>query len=99
MPSVSSARPIVASARAAASAGAASSAATGSRCSSSASTAAPRSLPTSTTKRWPPSSSSVSARSKPAVTRGPVSIDAQKQLPPARPQFTATKNASRRRAS
>ena len=39
------------------------------------------------------------ARSKPPVTRGPVSIEEQKQVPPAREQLTATKNASRRRAS
>ena len=96
----SSVRPIDARARSAAASGARRSSPSASRCSSAASTSAPRSLPTSTTKRWPSSSSSsVSARSKPAVTRGPVSIEAQKHVPPARPQLTATKKASRRRAS
>ena len=43
-------------------------------------------------------SSSVSARSKPAVALGPVPIETQKQVPPASPQLTATMNAPSRRA-
>ena len=41
---------------------------------------------------------SVSARSKPASTFGPVFIEAQKQVPPAWPQFTATMKTPSRRA-
>ncbi len=41
---------------------------------------------------------SVSARSKPNVAFGPVSIDTQKQVPPAVPQLIATVNACSRRA-
>ena len=55
--------------------------------------AAPRSLPTSTRNSCSSPSSSVSARSKPAFAFGPVSIETQKQVPPAWPQFTATMNA------
>ena len=46
----------------------------------------------------PSSTSSVSARSKPACAFGPVSIETQKQVPPASPQLTATMKAPSRRA-
>ena len=93
-------RPICPAARSAAASGAPVSASVASRLGSSARTSAPSSLPTSTVKRCPsPSSTSVSARSKPWVHRGPVPIDTQKQVPPAWPQLTATTNAPRRRAA
>ena len=99
MPSVSIERVCPAAAFSIARSAASSSAASASRCVSSASTSAPRSLPTSTTKLWRPSSStSVSARSKPAVAFGPVSIETQKQVAAAWPQLTATMNAPSRRA-
>ena len=61
----------------------------------SASTSSPRSEPASTRKRCSPSSSSVSARSKPDFARGPVSIETQKQVLPAFEQLIATMKASR----
>ena len=42
-------------------------------------------------------SGSVPSARAPALARGPVSIDAQKQVPPGSPQFTATTNTPRRR--
>ena len=42
---------------------------------------------------------SVSTRSKPRVTFGPASIETQKQVPPALPQLSATRNAPSRRAA
>jgi hypothetical protein len=58
--------------------------------------AVPSALPVSTTK---PSSSSVSARSKPRVAFGPVAIEAQKQVAAARVQLTAMSSVSARRAA
>jgi len=58
----------------------------------SASTSAPRALPTSTRNRWPSALVAVSVRhrSKPSSGRGPVPMDAQKQVPAGSEHATAT---------
>ena len=59
----------------------------------------PREVPTSSTKTWRPGAiSSVRARSKPGPAAGPLPSEAQKQVPPARVQFTATMKACSRQA-
>lgn len=67
---------------------------------SAASNSAPTSLPASTRKRCPAASiNSVSARSCPPRTAGPVFIALQKQVSAATAQLTATSRTASRRAA